>query len=740
MARIYEAVEGVLLPLGRRGENEALEVRVNIAKWIDDYGNGSFGGLAQRYGEDEPYPVTITVNGDYACWLVTDIDTAIEGYGKFELDYIVGGVLAKSGMWRTKVQPSVAEPGPVPDPYESWVEDVLEMGARVLGSVDPTLSVPGAAADAKVTGDRLADLKSAIGEVVQFTPSPNFFPGFSEDGYLANADGSEVDSTAYVRCDYVPVDLTKGTKLYILRQTSGWWLRVFFYNASKVHISNVVVFAANTEALSTSYTMPEGTAYVRTYRAVAATGWLSFSQTQVTQYYTPNVEFTSIKDDVIEKGNLAEGVQATLTNADGIKNDLTQSAVINFFDGAFPNSGYIDSDGSDAASANYKRTDYIEVDDDNAVIYVLRTDQPYLLICYFYDSGKAAVGSRTRIFSADDTILKTTIDIPAGAAYIRMYTAVETYDGDLMLSYKYRDEFFSYGEHFELKAGVVNLAKPFNGKIIAFMGDSIVGNFSDGTDICSVIAEKTGATVINCGFGGTRMAYRYSAYGDATPGASGYVDGATDAQKNQVDQYRMWNALSGVDIAAAIASNTWTNQDYAVEHLAGALDYFPSRLAAVEAIDWTAVDYILWEYGTNDFATGVVLSDESDTTDYFAYDNAYRAAIELILTEYPNVQIIPITPIWRWWPEEGTGNFLYDSNTHTMDDYTGAPRLLTAFVAKAQDIAKEYQLPCIDDYYTLGANKFTRLQYFDSTDGTHPNAQGRSRIAEHIASQLDSVA
>ena len=48
MARIYEAIEGVLLPLGRRGENEALEVRVNIKQWIADYGNGAFGGLAQR--------------------------------------------------------------------------------------------------------------------------------------------------------------------------------------------------------------------------------------------------------------------------------------------------------------------------------------------------------------------------------------------------------------------------------------------------------------------------------------------------------------------------------------------------------------------------------------------------------------------------------------------------------------------------------------------------------------------
>ena len=167
MARIYEAIEGVLLPLGRRGENEALEVRVNIKQWIADYGNGAFGGLAQRYGEDEPYPVTITVNGDYACWLVTDVDTAIEGYGKFELDYIVGGVLAKSVMWRTKVQPSVAEPGPVPDPYESWVEEVLEAGASVLNKLDKVVGATDGDLPQLAAGGTLSDSGIAANNVSQ---------------------------------------------------------------------------------------------------------------------------------------------------------------------------------------------------------------------------------------------------------------------------------------------------------------------------------------------------------------------------------------------------------------------------------------------------------------------------------------------------------------------------------------------------------------------------------------------
>ena len=43
MARIYEAKEGITIPLGRRGENEALQVRVDITSWVENYGNGTFG-------------------------------------------------------------------------------------------------------------------------------------------------------------------------------------------------------------------------------------------------------------------------------------------------------------------------------------------------------------------------------------------------------------------------------------------------------------------------------------------------------------------------------------------------------------------------------------------------------------------------------------------------------------------------------------------------------------------------
>ena len=212
---------------------------------------------------------------------------------------------------------------------------------------------------------------------------------------------------------------------------------------------------------------------------------------------------------------------------------------------------------------------------------------------------------------------------------------------------------------------------------------------------------------------------------------------ATNAQKNNVDQYRYWNTLSGYGIAQAIASGTWTAQETAVANMNSGLDYFASRIANMKTIDWATVDYILWEYGTNDFSTGVMVSDTTDTTNLFAYDNTYKQTIETILTAYPNIRIITITPLWRWWSSGSPDyTFVDDSNTHTINDYADNPRLLTAFVNKAKEVSLMYQLPCIDDYYEMGANKFTYLHFFNASDGTHPNEEGRQRIAGHIIPNL----
>ena len=473
------------------------------------------------------------------------------------------------------------------------------------------------------------------------------------------------------------------------------------------------------------------------------TSGLGFTDDEVAFFNTGfNVQYDNSENVIYAKKTEVEtaidGVNDALESAvdelndeidesvDGINDGLswfTEKKAINIFDGTFPNSGYFDANGADASSSSYKRTDYIPIDGSESILYFLRTNEHYVLAACFYNENKVNIGNRFNVFSSTGTTRNFTI--PANTAFIRMYTSNADYTGSLMLSYDYYPSYVEPGDKYiikdhtiafnQLTEDVQKRLAPLSGKTVAFMGDSIIGNFYDNTGICKLLESKTGGTFINCAFGGTRMGYRYGSN----------------------IQYTYWNALSGAGLADAIASGVWTDQDTAVANITGGLAYFADRLANIKAVDWSKVDFIMWEYGTNDFTTEVELENNSDPTDMYAYANAYRHAIETILTAYPNIRIITATPTWRFF--ENSGVYVADSNTYEVNDYKGVARKLTAFVSKAQDISREYQIPCIDDYYTLGANKFTRLQFFNSTDGTHPNENGRKLLADHIAAQLGSL-
>ena len=124
--RIITASPGAVIPLGRQGENLAVRVLFPAAAWRETYGDGTFQLVALRRGDAAPYPAVITEDGDCVCWDVSDSDTAVAGQGKCELQYYVGDTLAKSAAYMTAVAPSLDPPGPAPDPYQSWIEEVLQ--------------------------------------------------------------------------------------------------------------------------------------------------------------------------------------------------------------------------------------------------------------------------------------------------------------------------------------------------------------------------------------------------------------------------------------------------------------------------------------------------------------------------------------------------------------------------------------------------------------------------------------
>jgi lysophospholipase L1-like esterase len=247
---------------------------------------------------------------------------------------------------------------------------------------------------------------------------------------------------------------------------------------------------------------------------------------------------------------------------------------------------------------------------------------------------------------------------------------------------------------------VVQTERKLDGKTIVCFGDSIIGNYAYGDNIPYQIEKHTGAKVYNVGFGGCRMEL-----------------------VNNDPQHT--NYFSMVGIVDALESEDWTNQ----EAYASSIDALVAkRLAVLEAIDFSEVDIVTIEYGTNEY--GYTQDDPNNPLNTYTYGGAIRYSIEKLLSLYPQLKICFFTPIFRYFPDDSE-----DSDTHVHPSMGGK---LTDNVATMKSVATEYKLPCIDMYYTCGIN-LQNWTYYLNADGLHPNSYGREMLGCRYAGELNRL-
>lgn len=117
---------GAILPLGRQGEHGVRQVRFDLSYLIETFGEGTAILVHQRSQDLAPYIVSAVQDGDRLEWTVTDTDTAYKGFGKAEIRWTVGDDLAKTVTYKTSVQRSLTEQTEIPEPLESWYDQMLE--------------------------------------------------------------------------------------------------------------------------------------------------------------------------------------------------------------------------------------------------------------------------------------------------------------------------------------------------------------------------------------------------------------------------------------------------------------------------------------------------------------------------------------------------------------------------------------------------------------------------------------
>lgn len=114
---------------GRRGENLARVLRIDVSDMLEAYPGATIKALAQRPRENVAYVAESAVKDGVLYWPLTQVDTGIVGDGLAEVRALVGDVLAKSVLLRTHIDPSLTAPedsATPPEPAKGWIQQAIE--------------------------------------------------------------------------------------------------------------------------------------------------------------------------------------------------------------------------------------------------------------------------------------------------------------------------------------------------------------------------------------------------------------------------------------------------------------------------------------------------------------------------------------------------------------------------------------------------------------------------------------
>ena len=121
-----ETDNGALLPIGRQGEHDARKIWFDLTWLIESFGEGEAVLVHQRAKDEAPYICQTTQENNRLIWIIDANDTAYEGIGKAEIRWTVGGALAKTVIYKTSVLKSLTAGTVIPDPYESWYDEMID--------------------------------------------------------------------------------------------------------------------------------------------------------------------------------------------------------------------------------------------------------------------------------------------------------------------------------------------------------------------------------------------------------------------------------------------------------------------------------------------------------------------------------------------------------------------------------------------------------------------------------------
>lgn len=239
---------------------------------------------------------------------------------------------------------------------------------------------------------------------------------------------------------------------------------------------------------------------------------------------------------------------------------------------------------------------------------------------------------------------------------------------------------------------------------IVVLGDSIIGSAVEDKTITDYMEEQLGYEVQNGAFGGTGAAYDNK-----------------DTYPADVD-----NHFSLVSIATSILTGDFSLQKAMIAYgdryyyiFRQTPHYFRSRVEELETTDFSKVEYLVIQQGTNDYNDGTPIENPQDPYDKSTYAGALRSTVERFRGAYPQLKVLLVTPTWCYVIRDG--QVLHGEQT----DFGGG--VLGDYAEACRKVGEEYNIPVLDNYTESGISAATAGRYL--IDGLHMNAEGQKLLA-----------
>lgn len=219
-----------------------------------------------------------------------------------------------------------------------------------------------------------------------------------------------------------------------------------------------------------------------------------------------------------------------------------------------------------------------------------------------------------------------------------------------------------------------------SGSHVIFLGDSVIGNYTDCTSVPGVVNALSNADTFNCGYGGNT--------------ASMLPD----------------SLITLPGIAEALVKGDLTSVPEDVQVYSGLASY----LAAPSSGQKT---FVVIYYGLNDYFIGCPVSSE-DPFDISSYSGAIRSAVATLRASLPDARIILCTP-------NRCHQFNFGTAPHGEEDY-----VLEDYANAVISLSEELQTGLLDTYHDFKLDQNNWCDYLE--DEVHPNASFRFLISEKL--------